>query len=232
MKYIEQDYQKNLEFILKGRHVTIPYVGVTDITTDEFHAEIKTWKAWKSVISQLYCYNRALPRNELRAYFFGKKPSLDTLNVIVDYINSVNLTKIYHVEINNNYVIIYDLLNISNVETYPVCNLDNVACTFLDIYKIEIKQACSSMNVGEFTVNLDDISKWLNTEKKRLIETLKSSYKLNIDYTLKKGVNPNKKSARHNNYKVCLLTLDCFKRLCMLSKAKNSDIVRQYLSSI
>jgi phage anti-repressor protein/predicted GIY-YIG superfamily endonuclease len=84
----------------------------------------------------------------------------------------------------------------------------------------------------DFVINLDHVSKWLDTLKKRLIETLKSSYKLNIDYTLQKAVNPNKKHTSSNNYKKCLLTPDCFKRLCMLSKARNADMVRTYFIEI
>jgi phage anti-repressor protein len=84
----------------------------------------------------------------------------------------------------------------------------------------------------DFVINLDHVARWLDTEKKRLIETLKYSYKLNIDYTLEKAPNPDKKYSRNNNYKLCLVTPDCFKRLCMLSKAKNADMVRTYFIEI
>jgi phage anti-repressor protein len=84
----------------------------------------------------------------------------------------------------------------------------------------------------DFVINLDHVSKWLATEKKRLLQTLKTSYKLNIDYQVVKGKNPNQKDARNNNYKVCFITPDCFKRICMLSKAKNADMVRTYFIEI
>ena len=55
----ESTYQKHLESILDGKHVDYGIYGVSDITTDILHAEIKSWKSWKNVIGQLLSYNRA-----------------------------------------------------------------------------------------------------------------------------------------------------------------------------
>ena len=83
----EQDYQKALECILGGKH-HVGSNGISDITTGEFHAEIKYWRNWKSVIGQLSAYNAASPKNELRAYFFGQQPPPDKtqniMNIILD----------------------------------------------------------------------------------------------------------------------------------------------------
>lgn len=46
--------------------------GITDITTDTVHAEIKHYSGWKEAIGQLMAYNAVLPRPELHVYFFGK----------------------------------------------------------------------------------------------------------------------------------------------------------------
>lgn len=67
----EDFYQKILEKQLDGKHMYLS-TGITDITTDEFHAEIKCWCNWKDVVKQLMLYNVVEPRNELRAYFFGE----------------------------------------------------------------------------------------------------------------------------------------------------------------
>jgi hypothetical protein len=54
----------------------------------------------------------------------------------------------------------------------------------------------------DFVINLDHVAKWLNTTKFTLIKTLRSSYKVNIDYTSNKTENPNKIHYRNNNYKL------------------------------
>ena len=85
----------------------------------------------------------------------------------------------------------------------------------------------------DFVVNLDYVAKWLHVSKQELLKTLKHSYVKDVDYKCQKGVkNPNQKDPRSNNYTQCLLTPDCFKRLCMMSKAKNAHMVRTYFIEI
>jgi phage anti-repressor protein/predicted GIY-YIG superfamily endonuclease len=76
-------------------------------------------------------------------------------------------------------------------------------------------------------IDLDVISKWLGVAKFNLTKTLKTSYKEGIDYLIEKKTI---KKIRYggNHYKRILLTPDCFKRLCMLSKAKKAEEVRSY----
>ena len=47
-----------------------------------------------------------------------------------------------------------------------------------------------------------------------------------------KDKNPNQKDPRNNNYKHILITPDCFKRLCMLTRSKNGETVRSYFIEI
>lgn len=70
----EEFYQRILESVLGAGHKRLP-CGETDITTDEFHAEIKVGKCWKDGIGQLVCYNKEDPRLELRLYLFGPQSS-------------------------------------------------------------------------------------------------------------------------------------------------------------
>ncbi len=67
----EYFFQKILELHFRATHKKLP-CGETDITTDEFHAEIKEWNCYKEAIGQLVCYNSFDPRHELRIYLFGK----------------------------------------------------------------------------------------------------------------------------------------------------------------
>lgn len=63
------------------------------------------------------------------------------------------------------------------------------------------------------------------TRKADLLTTLKRSYKLNIDYTMHKSPIMKRGGA---HYKRVMLTIDCFKRLCMRSRSLKAEEVRSY----
>ena len=84
----------------------------------------------------------------------------------------------------------------------------------------------------DFAINLDATAKWLSIRKADLHRTLRTHFKNGVDYTVRKSVNPNKKDNRNNNYKLIMLTPDCFKRLCIQSKSKKADDVRSYFIEI
>ncbi len=102
-RFTENVYQKHLEAILHGGHVDYGIYGITDITTDDFHAEIKSWKSWKNVIGQLTSYNHASARLELRSYMYGDLPNKKKLESIKAYIN------VFHIEICQETLTITDL---------------------------------------------------------------------------------------------------------------------------
>ena len=78
-----------------------------------------------------------------------------------------------------------------------------------------------------FKIDLDLVTKWLDATKGNLKETLLESYKANIDYILLLGNKKQKGSGGHNR-EIILLTPDCFKMLCLRSKTKNAEKIRQY----
>jgi hypothetical protein len=63
-------YQGILEQFLKGTHKKL-LSGVTDVTTDTCHAEIKEWCCYKEGIGQLMAYNVCDPKEKLEMYMFG-----------------------------------------------------------------------------------------------------------------------------------------------------------------
>ncbi len=101
----------------------------------------------------------------------------------------------------------------------------NLSNNFIDDFYAIYDFNESSNN--DFIINLEIISKWLNTNKSKLMETLKRSYNLNIDYNVKIQKN-NKQGSGGHTKKIILLTPDCFKRLCLLSKTKKAEEVRTY----
>jgi hypothetical protein len=67
----ENFYQNILEEVFDCSHKRVPF-GVTDITTQNCHKEIKEWGCWKEALGQLLHYNRVDKKEKLEVYFFGK----------------------------------------------------------------------------------------------------------------------------------------------------------------
>lgn len=93
--------------------------------------------------------------------------------------------------------------------------------------KLEVDRALQE-NDDKFCIMMTDVSRWLNVNKHKLCNTLKASYQENNDFIITKNMNVLKKDPRANNNKMYLLTKDCFRRVCMLSHASNSDTLRRY----
>jgi phage anti-repressor protein len=90
---------------------------------------------------------------------------------------------------------------------------------FYDIYDF------NETDNNDFIINLEIIAKWLGTIKGKLKETLVNSYTQNIDWIIKKEKEG--KISKFNK-EIILLTPDCFKRLCLLSKTKKAEEIRTY----
>ncbi len=78
-------------------------------------------------------------------------------------------------------------------------------------------------NETEFVIDSDVISKWLSISKGSIKKTLIKNYRLKIDYIIK-----NEKSDNGRMNEKVLLTCDCFKQLCMLSRTNKAEEVRSY----
>lgn len=74
----EDFYQSILEKHFNATHKKL-LIGVTDITTDDTHIEIKRWCNWRDAFAQLILYNSHDPKEKLHACFFGEytQPSKD-----------------------------------------------------------------------------------------------------------------------------------------------------------
>jgi len=76
----------------------------------------------------------------------------------------------------------------------------------------------------DFVINLDILALWLKGIKGSLKETLMKSYTEGVDYQVNKKFE-NKKGRPHE---IIMLTPDCMKRLCMLSRTEKAEEVRTY----
>lgn len=75
-----------------------------------------------------------------------------------------------------------------------------------------------------FIIDLEDVCFWLEGRKDHLKDTLIDSYTKDFDYIIPFI----RKKAFGRPIEVILLTSDCFKMLCMRSKTKKANQVRQY----
>lgn len=76
-------------------------------------------------------------------------------------------------------------------------------------------------------INFDDVVKWLDTNKNNLKRLLVANFKIMDDYTEEKILIKNKNRGANYISKI-MLTPDCFKELCMLSKSEKAKGVRKY----
>ena len=93
---------------------------------------------------------------------------------------------------------------------------------FYNIYDFNIN------NNNDFIIDLEIIVKWLNMRKMDLKKTLERTYIKNIDYLINKN-NIKKNGSGGHNKEIILLTPDCFKRLCLLSKTKKAEVRTYFL---
>lgn len=85
----ENYYQKFLEKHFSASHKKTK-CGITDISTDYEHIEIKHWKNYKSALGQLLSYNYN-DNKSLAAYFFGSI-SDEQKKIVIDLYSSKNIS--------------------------------------------------------------------------------------------------------------------------------------------
>lgn len=83
----------------------------------------------------------------------------------------------------------------------------------------------NSKDKYNFSININNISKWFKITKGHIKETLLYSYKENIDYKIVKGLSNGKRGKPED---LILLTPKCFKLMAMQSKTKKAVQVREY----
>lgn len=69
-KRTEEFYQVVVENWLQSSHVQLG-IGVSDVTTEDTHVEIKDWKSWKHAAGQLRAYHNDSPKENLFLCLYG-----------------------------------------------------------------------------------------------------------------------------------------------------------------
>ena len=80
----------------------------------------------------------------------------------------------------------------------------------------------------DFVINLENLASWLKSLKKILKSTLVASYQLDVDYKIRTLKNDSKGRPKEE----ILITPNCFKRLCMMSRTEKAEEVRSYFISL
>ncbi len=84
---------------------------------------------------------------------------------------------------------------------------------------------------NDFTVDLQVAAKWLRTTKGNLKRTLQRTYAHGVDYVIQKPFAGKGVGSGKAKTEVILITADCFKALCMMSRTSKAKEVRAYYIS-
>ena len=83
----------------------------------------------------------------------------------------------------------------------------------------------------DFLIDSEILRKWLKISiKQDFVNTIKKSYKINVDYKLEK-IKKSEGSGGHNK-EIITLTPEATKKICLLTKSKVGNDVRQYFIDI
>ena len=87
----------------------------------------------------------------------------------------------------------------------------------------------NNKNEYDYTINIDNLTFWLEVKKGHLKTLLESNFNEDEDYTILSKPNNGKGFGKGgNNIKVVMLTYDCAKMLCMISKTEKANIIRKF----
>jgi len=97
---------------------------------------------------------------------------------------------------------------------------------FIDNY-YKFYEMCQDNNFG---INVDEIVKYLNlNNRKKFIERLREKYIVNKDFIIKRIKQKSQKGTPDVLYYVAF---DCFEKICMSSKSKKANEVRDYFITL
>ena len=114
MEKNESYFQYYMEKYLGGRHMRLES-GITDITNNKIHAELKKWISWKNGVGQLQIYCSEEYREELHLYLFG--PSPKKKQVYIKLLLKSNI-KPFEMSLNDKGFDIIDLINNKTIYTF------------------------------------------------------------------------------------------------------------------
>jgi len=123
-------------------------------------------------------------------------------------------------------------------DTYNVKLLDKIKVNFLEIeQQLFIGSFYCYLNYdikNDFVVDLDDVWKWMGfSQKINAIRLLEKNFMINIDYkktalSERKAVLEEEKKNGGQNIIKFILTIKCFKSLCLKAQTKKASEIHEY----
>lgn len=97
---------------------------------------------------------------------------------------------------------------------------------FIDEY-YKFYELCENNVYG---INAEQVIKYLNfINPRKFFERLKTTYKINHDFIIKRKIQKSQKGVRDVEY---FLTFECFEKICMLSRTTKGDSFRDYFITL
>lgn len=189
-KKYEIYYQRFLEKKLNATHKKTKY-GITDLTTENQHIEIKHWKNYKNALGQLLSYNFD-ENKELYVYFFGqisecKKNSIvelyksKNMNIkeLIDTPDGIEIKNILIINEHNNKNTIYEWLDLHVIRT------DNKILNLKQLSELYYGKLTNNHNKNKLK---KEIEKWIKTKHKDISSEYQHSKFNNIQFRGWKGL--------------------------------------------
>lgn len=102
--------------------------------------------------------------------------------------------------------------------------------TFINDFNAIIKEEYLE-KYNDFVIDSNILMKWLKiTRRQEFHDTIKKSYTINVDYTIEKK-KLSEGSGGHNRQSI-MLTPEAAKKICLMTKSKLGDDVRQYFIDV
>lgn len=176
------------------------------------------------------CNRTQLNKNLCFVYLWADKKIVGKINSYFESVDSIIKNKLEYFTVaniqHNNYNQLelpeYILNNndfINCIKKYVDKNNEQIYIKFIDdffgLYTV-------NTNDTDLVIDFDNLVNWLKMRKDNLKKTLVSTYIKNVDYKIKKIKSESAGKPREE----ILLTSDCCKRLCMMSKTKKAEEVR------
>jgi phage anti-repressor protein len=83
-------------------------------------------------------------------------------------------------------------------------------------------------NEYDYVTDLEKLSNWLEVKKENLKRLLDDNFEEDEDYIIEKKITGIGKGIGKNNRKRVMLTYECSKLLCMLSRTEKANIIRRF----
>lgn len=154
----ENFYQQILERRYHAVHFKTS-AGITDLTNEAFHGEIKNWETHSNSIGQIMLYNIASPRPSLKVFVFGIRPRQIKMQNILELHEKTNI----------------DLIEL-DIDGSTTSSQHNIIASLVDLHVIKTNNNKDRVKISTifkvFQSKNNDIDLNSKTQSKQLITAL------------------------------------------------------------